>query len=355
MACSRSATPAFKPTASVSPAPSLPETVVPLTATVPVLPSPTAMSLSGGDELVEPENAALLRQTVEAQVINPSRLVWSQDGTLLALMSGSGLVVLDGKTLAVVSRVEVSEPLYLLDFSPSSDSMATTTNQQQVELRKIMSGQVEHKLALDAPLTTASYSPDGATLAVSMSDEIAVTLWDVNSGQLKKKISGFETAAPVYSGFIGADERHFVWYARGTVQVMDLETGKFGPALHHEDFVTALALSPDGQTLATAAGGTFNGYFQPLVKLWDSSNGKEEAVMPAGDSIPGSMSFSPDGRLLASCDSNRVTLWDVNAGQLLGAVSGHADAVSSVAFSPDGKRLASAANDSTVRLWQVGP
>lgn len=354
VACNRSATPSHEPTVSPSAAPRQTETVVSPTVTPAALVSPTTVSLPEKNEPVVPENAALLHQAAETQVENPSRLVWSQDGNLLALMSGSGLVVLDARTLAVVSRVQVSEPLYLLDFSPSSGSMATTTNQQQVELREIASGQVARTLKPDALLLTASYSPDGDRLAISMSDEIAVTLWDVGSGQFIKKLSGFETAAPVYSGFIASDGRHLIWQARGSVQVMDLDTNTFAPAIHHEDFVAAAALSPDGQTLATTAGGTLNGFFQPLIMLWDTAGGTEIAAMPAGDAVPGSLSFSPDGRLLASYDGSRIVLCDVGAGQMVGAVSGHEDAISSVAFSPDGKRLASAAYDGTVRLWQTG-
>jgi WD40 repeat protein len=64
--------------------------------------------------------------------------------------------------------------------------------------------------------------------------------------------------------------------------------------------------------------------------------------------------FSPDGQLLATCDTDcNVRVWAVNSGKLLLICRGHANWVRAVAFSPDGKTLASCSADGTIRLWDV--
>ena len=63
------------------------------------------------------------------------------------------------------------------------------------------------------------------------------------------------------------------------------------------------------------------------------------------------VTFSPDGRLLASCsDDKTARLWDPATGEALHTLTGHTDWVKGVAFSPDGRLLASGGHDG-VRLW----
>jgi hypothetical protein len=72
-----------------------------------------------------------------------------------------------------------------------------------------------------------------------------------------------------------------------------------------------------------------------------------------------SVTFSPNGRLIASASGARTSLdstlrlWDVATGQEVHRFSGHRGRFLSVAFAPDGKRLASGGGDTTALIWDV--
>ncbi len=76
-----------------------------------------------------------------------------------------------------------------------------------------------------------------------------------------------------------------------------------------------------------------------------------------GAAAVASVAFSPDGKILASGNTDdTVEFWNVATHhQQIGfpLINGQAGGVSSVAFSPDGKVLASGSYDGTVRLWNV--
>jgi len=111
--------------------------------------------------------------------------------------------------------------------------------------------------------------------------------------------------------------------------------------------INSLSFSPDGNLLAS-------GSDDKTTKLWDVKSGSLVRTLSGHTSYVYSVAFSPDGNLLASGSGDKTTkLWDVKSGSLIRTLTGHTDPVYSVAFSPDGNLLASGSSDGTLLFGDV--
>ncbi len=67
-----------------------------------------------------------------------------------------------------------------------------------------------------------------------------------------------------------------------------------------------------------------------------------------------SLSFSLDGKYLASCGADRsVKVWNLNSKKLEQNFLGHQSLVEAVFFSPEGERIISASWDNQIKIWQI--
>jgi serine/threonine protein kinase len=115
----------------------------------------------------------------------------------------------------------------------------------------------------------------------------------------------------------------------------------------HQDHVYSVSFSPDGKFLAS-------GSRDRTVKVWEVGSWREVATLRGHQDWVSSVSFSPDGKFLASGSRDwTVKVWEVGSWREVTILSGHGYAVSSVSFSPDGKFLASGSYQ-TVKVWEVG-
>jgi WD40 repeat protein len=115
----------------------------------------------------------------------------------------------------------------------------------------------------------------------------------------------------------------------------------------HQSDVNSVAFSPDGNTIASASGDS-------TVIIWDAKTGKDIKILQGHKSSVYSVAFSPNGNIIASASSDStVIIWDVKTGKDIKILQGHKNNVYSVAFSPDGNTIASASNDKKVIIWDA--
>ncbi len=84
--------------------------------------------------------------------------------------------------------------------------------------------------------------------------------------------------------------------------------------------------------------------------------GEEPLTLKGHTHMVTSVTFSPDGKRLASASADKtVKVWGTTSGQEALTLKGHTGGVLGVTLSVDGKRLASASMDQTVKVWDVTP
>jgi WD40 repeat protein len=122
-------------------------------------------------------------------------------------------------------------------------------------------------------------------------------------------------------------------------------------------FSAALAYSPDSRYLAVGIHGT--------IYIYEPTAGKKIAELSSYAGEIGDVSFSPDGRLLATGDGfgdegasrpGALRIWDVSAADhpVLRATVKYPDAVGSIFFSADGKKLSTASGlEKPPRVWNI--
>ncbi|WP_017592637.1 WD40 repeat domain-containing serine/threonine protein kinase [Nocardiopsis potens] len=202
------------------------------------------------------------------------------------------------------------------------------------------------------------FSPDGTTLATSDA-KFSVRLWNTGTWEESTTLIDDDGVMGVGSPMVAFDpDGTTLATGHRSVQLWDTGTWEETATLVEDDWITSVAFSSDGTTLATSdAVGT--------VRLWDTGAGEETDVLDGPTNYMTSVAFSPDDAILATgtaadeaevfegSDGGAIRLWDTDTGDEVAVLAENDPSFESVGFSPDGTMLA-ACSGGTVRLWETG-
>jgi WD40 repeat protein len=239
-------------------------------------------TVNAAAKVISVENADQLQEVDSIAFDFPEALDWSEDSQTLAVISRSGILLYDVGNRSVIESMAFGEPEGVLDACADNSMAATTEDQMDIRLYAVETGSVVHNLETQGMLYQASFSPDGGLLAIPLMEEIAVELYDTQTGEAVRRLTGFETAAPVYGAVFSSNGEHLIWISRGRVQPMNIATGALGPGFSHQEFVSAVALAPDDSVLAVSTAATVNDEYTPVIQLWHPGSGADLGNLNTG-------------------------------------------------------------------------
>ncbi len=133
----------------------------------------------------------------------------------------------------------------------------------------------------------------------------------------------------------------------GVVKVWEVSSGRQHTRLFHNSMVNAISFSPDGRFLATAS-------WDRTARVWEVARGRQVTSFTHENGVE-SVTFSPDGRFLATASWDHTAgVWEISSNRQIARLT-HESGVTGIIFSPNGKYVATASGDGTAGVWLWKP
>jgi serine/threonine protein kinase len=204
------------------------------------------------------------------------------------------------------------------------------------------------------PIDAIELSADGQFL-ISGDESGTVALWNL---ALEQPIATYCTHHPTWAVAISPDRSQIasgdknrriqLRRAEAVMTSMRELHADYQSMDSHHGFVCALSFSPDGKILAS--GGS-----DGQIRLWDSDRSHLITTFTGHQQAVTAVKFLPPGQILVSTGADRtLRFWDVTSRQLLKTITSHTDKIHDLAVGGSGKVIVTGSSDRTVRVRQLG-
>ena len=309
-----------------------------------------------------------------------NNIIFSRDGTRVAVSTSIGIWVYDVQTREAVSlfaEIQTGEKERFLPSKPpealmfSADAvLVASAHGKSIYVWDTATGAAFAMLDEHPdPITGIALSPDSRKLATAGEDWV-VRLWDVSTGKFINSLKGHPGAV---NALTFSPDGKILASAGSTLRLWSADTGEL---LHddHKDLgsIDRLVFSGNGKVLAGAGG------WDRAVHLWDMDTRTHRQTQKGHTGEIRDIAFSPDSSTLVSAGTDAMRLWDVGTGAELKSLPTpqdkmpqpvppilklealnqaylprRRDDVYSVGFSEDGTQLVSVSRDSSLHIWDV--
>lgn len=243
---------------------------------------------------------------------------WAVTGGGVHGMRAGRIQVWDWRNKKQIAAVMQEWLVESLAISPDGNRLVTVSYGSPAILWDLPN--LEHPVRLEGhadDVKAVAFSPDGWRVATGSWDG-TVKLWDAETARCVRTFD-VETAGASVSTVAFSPDGEFLAAGCGIIDQQDSQqrygaivcwqvaTGTKTVTLPHHDYVTALAFAPDQRTL-------ISGSCDGEVKLWDYRGSRELSTLPHAGPIE-SIAISADGQLLATAGRERecaIRLWDWN-------------------------------------------
>ena len=238
--------------------------------------------------------------------------------------------------------------VYAVMFTPDGRSLVSGGDDGTIRIWNPASGQLLRTIyAHDSCTNDLAFSPDGRLLASASCDQ-TIKLWDTSSWQQMATFTGHDLGVLCLA--FSPDGRQIasgdmlghtnIWSLDERRQVIDIPSDPGSGAAQ------AVAWIADGRTLTITQG-------KNSIRFIDTNDWQVNSRITSAASA--TSAFSPDGRLMANNNQQRIEMRDAASREVLSILPSNFGIVHRAIFSADSRQLFSGDESGMVRIWNLTP